>query len=139
MSKFFIFFYAFNFGVVLFMHIWSISRRRKVIPAAPPPAWLDSTVDSMTQHLHRTTAKSPRQCHRQHDSTLTSRNGLIININNIWLQRQTDTLPAHTGTTHHYVWFKGWCKRTDALLGTSVKHLRFEDSRLKILSSRQSS
>ncbi len=32
-------------------------------------------------------------------------------------------LVAHTGTTHHYVWFQGKCEHPDALLGTSVKHL----------------
>jgi hypothetical protein len=26
----------------------------------------------MTWHLHRTSAKSPRQCHRQHDSVALS-------------------------------------------------------------------
>jgi hypothetical protein len=37
-------------------------------------------------------------------------------------------LPAHISTIHHYVWFQGYCKHLDALLGTSMKHLRFEDS-----------
>jgi hypothetical protein len=43
---------------------------------------------------------------------------------------------AHTITTHHYAWFQGQCRHPDALLGTSVKHLHFEDSRLKTLNFR---
>jgi hypothetical protein len=42
-------------------------------------------------------------------------------------------LSAHTGTILHYVWFQGQCKRPDALLGTSVKHLHFEDFKLETL------
>jgi hypothetical protein len=85
----------------------------------------------MTRHLHRAATKSPQQQHRQHDSKVTSHDNLIININNILLQRQADTLPAHIGTIHHYVWFQGQCKHPITLLGTFVKHLLFEDSRLK--------
>jgi hypothetical protein len=64
---------------------------------------------------------------------------LIINVNKIRLQRQANTLRAHTGTIHPYVWFQGQCKRPYALLGTFVKHLHFEDSHLKTLNSRLSS
>jgi hypothetical protein len=42
----------------------STSHRDKVAPAVPLLAWLGSTIASMTRHLHRTTAKSPRQHHR---------------------------------------------------------------------------
>jgi hypothetical protein len=38
----------------------SILHRSKVAPAAPSPTWLGSTIASMTWHLHRTVAKSPR-------------------------------------------------------------------------------
>jgi hypothetical protein len=37
---------------------------------------------------------------------------------------------------HHYTWFLGQSKHHVALLGTSMMHLQFEDSHLKILSSR---
>jgi hypothetical protein len=91
--------------------------------AAPSTAWLGSIVASMTwQH------------HHQHDSASTSHNNLIVNVNEKQLQRQADTLPAHTSTIHHYVWFQGQCKNPDTLFGTSVKHLHFEDRRLKTLS-----
>jgi hypothetical protein len=56
-----------------------------------------------------------------------SHNSLIVNINTIQLQWQANMLLAHTGTIHHYVWFQGQCKRPNALIGTSVKHLCFED------------
>jgi hypothetical protein len=33
------------------------------------PSRIDSAITSMTQHLHRVVAKSPRQRRRHHDST----------------------------------------------------------------------
>jgi hypothetical protein len=77
-----------------------------------------------------------RQRRHQHDSMSMSHNSLIVNINDIRLQRQADTLLAHICTIHYYIWFQSQCKHPDALPGTSVKHLRFEDSRLKTLNSR---
>jgi hypothetical protein len=50
----------------------SILHRGQVNPAASSLAWLGSIVASMTQHLHRVTAKSPWQHRRQHDSVSTS-------------------------------------------------------------------
>jgi hypothetical protein len=41
----------------------STSRCGQVTSAVPSRAWLGIIVTSMTQHLHRATAKSPRQCH----------------------------------------------------------------------------
>jgi hypothetical protein len=40
--------------------------------AVPSPAGLGTTVASMTRHLHYAAAKSPQQCHRQHNSISTS-------------------------------------------------------------------
>jgi hypothetical protein len=116
----------------------STSHCGQVTSEAPLLVWLGSTITSMTQPLHHATTNvastmsSPvelgsavvsliRQHHCQHDSTSTSHKCLITNINNVWLQWQADTLPAHTGPIHHYVWFQGQCKRPDALLGTSGK------------------
>jgi hypothetical protein len=42
---------------------------------------------NMTRHWHLTMAKSAWQCRHQHDLIGTSRNGLIVNINIIWLQQ----------------------------------------------------
>jgi hypothetical protein len=104
---------------------------------ALPPSHLGSTVTSMTRYLHRAAAKStsnaitcmPRQHHCQHDSALTSRNGLIIDINNdICSHQQADTLSAHTDTIHQYTRFQGQCKCPIVLLGISMIHLHFEDS-----------
>jgi hypothetical protein len=41
------------------------------------PAWLDSTVASMTRYLHHTTVKLPRQHRYQHDSVSTSRHDQV--------------------------------------------------------------
>jgi hypothetical protein len=62
-----------------------ISRHNQVASPAPSPspAWLGndivtrpshlgSTIASMTRQWHRATTKSPRQCHCQHDSVVTS-------------------------------------------------------------------
>jgi hypothetical protein len=62
----------------------------------PSPEGLDSTVVGMNWYLHRAAAKSPWHHHRQHDSTAISHNNMIVNINDIWLQWQVGTLPAHT-------------------------------------------
>jgi hypothetical protein len=113
----------------------SISRCDQVVSAAPSPAWLTSTIASMTRLLHHAMAKSPQQHHRQHSSIVSSHNNLIVNINNIWLQRQADTLSAHTETICQYTWLQGQCKHLIVLLDTSMIHLHFEDSHLKTLDS----
>jgi hypothetical protein len=92
------------------------------------PAWLDSAVASMTWQWYHTTTNVASVAYRQLDSAATSRNTLIIKLNDICFQRQADTLPTHTGTIHRYTWFQGQCKRPVALLDTSVIHLHFEDS-----------
>jgi hypothetical protein len=48
--------------------------------AAPSPAWLGSTIISMTQHLHCATIKSPWQHHHRHDLAALSPAWLGINI-----------------------------------------------------------
>jgi hypothetical protein len=47
-------------------------RYRQQNSAAPSPAWLGSSVASITWPLHRTMAKSPRQPRHQYDSTTLS-------------------------------------------------------------------
>jgi hypothetical protein len=98
-------------------------------------AWLDIYITLWSNRLGRFIASMTQQHYCQHDSAATLCNSLIINVNDIWLQQQADTLPAHTGTIHHYIWFLGQCKRPVVLLGIYVKHLLFEDSHLKTLSS----
>jgi hypothetical protein len=50
----------------------STLRRGEVAPVASSPARLSSNVASMTQHLHRTMAKSSQRHYRQHDSIALS-------------------------------------------------------------------
>jgi hypothetical protein len=115
----------------------STSRHGQVASAVPSLAWLSIDIVPQPSHLNSAITSLTRQRHRQHDSASTSRYGLIVNINNdIWFWWQANTLPAHTGTIHQYTWFQGWFKHPVALLGTSIMHLHFEDSHLKILNSR---
>jgi hypothetical protein len=58
----------------------STLHRGQVTSAVPSQAWLGSIVASMTQHLHRTGAKSPQYHCRQHDSAALSPAWLIIYI-----------------------------------------------------------
>jgi hypothetical protein len=99
------------------------------------PSHPDSIITSKTRQHHRqhdstshSAITSMTQHHRcQHDLASMTCNGLIININTIRLQLQADTLLAHTGTTHQHTWFQGQCKHLIVLLGTSTKHLHFDD------------
>jgi hypothetical protein len=53
----------------------------------PSLAWLGSTIASMTRHLHRVVAKSPRQHRRQHDSACSSRHSQVTSTASLlaWL------------------------------------------------------
>jgi hypothetical protein len=51
----------------------------------PQPSHLRSVVASMTRHLRSAIASMTQQHHHRYDSAVTSRNSLIIDINNIWL------------------------------------------------------
>jgi hypothetical protein len=58
----------------------STSRRGQVTSTTSSPAWPDSIVASMTQHLHRATVELPQQRHHQHDSVapLLARHDIYI-------------------------------------------------------------
>jgi hypothetical protein len=66
---------------------------------APLPAWLVSTVASLTQHLHNGVAKSPRQCHCKHYSTTPSPAWLDIYIAQ-WPSRLSSVVASMTRQHH---------------------------------------
>jgi hypothetical protein len=56
----------------------NLTTASTTLSCSASPAWLGSTVTSMTQHLHHATAKSPWQRHRQH--YLTAQSPALLSI-----------------------------------------------------------
>jgi hypothetical protein len=75
----------------------STSHHDQVTLATPSPAWLESTVTSMTWHLNRVVTMLPRQHHRQYDSTSISRRGHVSSEAPLhaWLDIYIASQPCH--------------------------------------------
>jgi hypothetical protein len=81
-------------------HNLELRRHHQHDSTALSPAWLGSTVASMTQHLYRTMAKSSRQRHSQHNSTAPSSAWLSIDITQ-WLNHRHQQWQMFLAASRH--------------------------------------
>jgi hypothetical protein len=101
---------------------------RPVLPwvAAPSPAWHNNIIASMTQHLHRATASSPRQHHRQHDSAalsptwhniyIASQPSLLGGVVTAWLDSIVASMTRHLNYTEVKSPWQHRCQHDSAAL-----------------------